>query len=144
MSREVKRVPLGFDWPQKEIWWGYLLEAMAKCERCPGEDCRVCYGKGEVCFSVEVPEGPGWQMWETTSEGSPISPVFETPEELARWLADTGASALGSQTATYDQWLAMIVGPGWALSGMLTVGDGMRLQSGVEALSDDVGGSDGE
>jgi len=47
-------------------------------------------------------------MWETTSEGSPISPVFESPEKLARWLADTGASAFGSQTATYEEWLSMI------------------------------------
>lgn len=64
----------------------------------------------------DPPTGDGWQMWETTSEGSPISPVFGTPEELARWLADTRASTFGSMTAGYDQWLAMIVGPGWAPS----------------------------
>ena len=34
-------------------------------------------------------------MYEDTSEGTPISPAFETPEELARWLADNGASAFG-------------------------------------------------
>ena len=47
-----------------------------------------------------------WMMYESTSEGTPISPAFATPEELARWLADTGASAFGSSTLTYDQWLA--------------------------------------
>jgi len=31
------------------------------------------------------------QMYEDTSEGTPISPVMETPEELARWLADRPA-----------------------------------------------------
>lgn len=49
------------------------------------------------------------QMYETCSEGTPISPVMKTPEELARWLADNGASAFGSMTATYDQWLATIL-----------------------------------
>lgn len=45
-------------------------------------------------------------MYEDTSEGTPISPAFATPEELARWLADNNASAFGGMTATYEQWLA--------------------------------------
>jgi hypothetical protein len=28
------------------------------------------------------------QMYETTTEGTPISPVMATPEELARWLCN--------------------------------------------------------
>lgn len=76
------------------------------------------------------PEGAatGWCMYETTSEGTPISPVFESPEALARWLADTGASAFGRDTATYDQWLRMAL-VGWAPSMVAT---GNVLQSGVE------------
>lgn len=49
-----------------------------------------------------------YQMYETTTEGTPISPVFDTPENLARWLADTGASSYANATATYEQWLARI------------------------------------
>jgi hypothetical protein len=45
-------------------------------------------------------------MYEDTSEGTPISPAFDTPEALARWLADNRASAFGSMTASYEQWLA--------------------------------------
>ena len=56
-----------------------------------------------------------WMMYESTSEGTPISPAFATAEELARWLADTGASAMGSMTATYEQWLATCRA-GWAPS----------------------------
>jgi hypothetical protein len=70
-----------------------------------------------------------YQMYETTSEGTPISPVFATPEELARWLADTGASASGSSTATYDQWLETIR-RGSAVT--MVIDDGC-LMSGVEA-----------
>ena len=71
-----------------------------------------------------------FMMYEDTTEGTPISSAFETPEELARWLADNGASAFGSSTATYEQWLATIK-RGWAPS-MIASSEG--LQSGVEAL----------
>ncbi len=70
-----------------------------------------------------------WQMYEDTTEGTPISPVFETPESLARWLADTGAPAFADMTAAYDQWLAMIQN-GSAVS-MVLGPEGMK--SGVEA-----------
>lgn len=68
-------------------------------------------------------------MYEDTSEGTPISPAFGTPEELARWLADTGASAFAGMTATYEQWLATCKS-GWAISAVI---DNGILKSGVEA-----------
>ena len=49
-------------------------------------------------------------MYEDTSEGTPISPAFETPEELARWLTDNGASAFGSSTGSYEGWLRVATG----------------------------------
>ena len=51
-----------------------------------------------------------FMMYENTSEGTPISPAFATTEELARWLADNGASAFGVMTANYDAWLGVIEG----------------------------------
>src|ERR1041384_7450143 len=110
MGREVKRVAMDFQWPLKEVWKGYL----ATSERGP-------------------PEGNGWQMWENTSEGSPISPVFEKPEDLARWLVDTKASAFGHQDASYEQWLHMITGTGYAVTAVIGSGG---IQSGVAAISD--------
>ena len=73
-----------------------------------------------------------FQMYETCTEGTPISPVMETPEVLARWLADNGASSFGSQTATYEQWLGMI-GEGWAMSAVMVGG---VIQSGVAAVGE--------
>lgn len=70
-------------------------------------------------------------MYESTTEGTPISPAFETPEELARWLADNGASAFGGMTATYEEWLATCR-RGWAPAGALIDG---AIMSGVEALA---------
>ena len=97
MSREVKRVPLNFNHPMGEIWEGYLNSC--------GDDCTEC--ENTVCPG-DPPKGEGYQMWETVSDGAPISPVFKTPEELAQWLSDTNASAFGNETATYDEWLKMI------------------------------------
>lgn len=84
--------------------------------------CGVCKGHGsievypgqrdaqEAWEPTPPPTGDGWQMWSTTSEGSPMSPVFASAEELARWLADSGASKFGSATASYDEWLAIVKG----------------------------------
>lgn len=77
-------------------------------------------------------EATHFQMYETTSEGTPISPVMESPEKLARWLADTGACSWASYTATYDQWLRVCNG-GFAPSAVETGG---TLSSGVEALTE--------
>lgn len=105
--------------------------------------CETCRGKGAVWESrawrhlakkwrrTEPPKGEGWQMWETTSEGSPISPVCESPEALARWLVDNNGSAFGSQGASYEEWLAMIQGTGWAPSAVAMDGE---LLSGVAAV----------
>lgn len=70
-------------------------------------------------------------MYEDTSEGTPISPAFKTPEELARWLADNGASSFADMTASYEQWLAVARG-GWAPSMVIENG---RMASGVEFIA---------
>lgn len=61
--------------------------------------CSACSGEGYVATaeqraahdawkSSEPPTGDGWQIWETVSEGSPISPAFATAEELATWMSN--------------------------------------------------------
>ena len=158
MGREVRIAAKDFKAPLKQTWWGYLLPPI-QCQSCEGigGDCAPCEGDGTVYPKVEPPayslasalgrlyqglmagesmgdfyrERYGWQMWETTSEGSPLSPVCDTSEDLAKWLTDNGASAFGGMTATYEQWLAMI-GEGSAISAMYSPATG--LVSGVEAV----------
>lgn len=74
-----------------------------------------------------------FMMYEDTSEGTPISPAFATPEELARWLADTGASAFADQTASYDAWLRIARG---GFSPSVVIQNGSMI-SGVEAFAGD-------
>lgn len=115
--------------------------ARAECKRL-GVDakCAHCAGSGEIWDSpedeqaadewtkTEPPAGDGYQIWETVSEGSPISPVFATPEELAQhlagkpWGADKGSS--------YEDWMRFINGPGWAVS---IVMDSTGIRSGPSA-----------
>jgi hypothetical protein len=82
-----------------------------------------------------MPNGPAEErthlmMYEDTSEGTPISPAFKTPEELARWLADNGASAFGRDTASYASWLRVARG-GFAPSMVMV--DGV-MQNGVSVI----------
>ena len=221
MGREVKRVPLDFEWPLNKPWQGYLNPHDAQCSACKGTGSTVasqrledlvsllmlsgtdarsgkCHPyfyeaplyrtRGKVCGSdmaeltealagrapsffghdcvdqwsarkkiitaaglpeswgvcpecdghgqprdvhaaseawqrTQPPTGPGYQIWETVSEGSPISPVFATAEELARHMTTTRWGA--DKGTDYDTWLKFINGPGWAPS-LVMDADGVR------------------
>ena len=118
MGREVKRVPLDFDYPLHKVWYGYQISF---CERCK-EFARIMGIPPKVykhiqdddpCpdwkqyFKVDPPKGEGYQLWGTTSEGEPRSPVFKTPEELAEWCAEND-TVFGDTRATKEEWLKMI------------------------------------
>jgi len=70
-------------------------------------------------------------MFETCTEGTPISPIFrrDQEEELAQWLADNNASAFAGEGASKEHWLATIK-DGGAVSALLLPGVG--IVSGVE------------
>lgn len=187
MSREVKRVPLDFDWPLNRPWDGYVQPRLPECQLCRGSGytparawlerlvtliliagehgarggelhpylsnllnrpdarppsrdmadltrglagrmdevlghdaldrwnatakivsaagldpltwgiCPACGGEGyeatpeqraqlDAWQRTDPPSGEGWQLWETVSEGSPITPVFATADELIEHL----------------------------------------------------------
>ncbi len=226
MGRELKRVPLDFDWPQDKVWEGYVNPHYEQCPTCKGlgnttarqrlQDlvsllmlsgsdaqrrkchpyfreaplfrtsgktcgpdmleltqalagrrpssfghdssdgweaerkiiaaaglpetwgyCPDCDGHGisrdkyaayEAWERTEPPKGDGYQVWETVSEGSPISPVFATPEELARHMTGTRWGA--DKGTAYEQWLKFILGAGVAMS---MVSDSSGVRTGVQA-----------
>lgn len=78
------------------------------CQTCNGEaiDPR-CKEKYEAWLDFEPPIGDGYQMWETTSEGSPSSPVFATLESLCEWCADN-ATTFADFKATKEKWMKML------------------------------------
>jgi len=89
--------------------WGY-------CEACDGKgdvwDIPQAEEAAEDWEETPPPEGEGWQVWETVSEGSPVSPVFATREELAEYLVEEGYSEKAVEGFIRDGWCfsAMVVG----------------------------------
>lgn len=77
-------------------------------------------------------EATHWRMFETVSEGSPVSPPFATPEELAQWCADHPQEVYSG--GTYEQWLAICHGA-FAPSGVSI--NGGPIMTGVEAIGKD-------
>lgn len=98
-----------------------LIEARAKRLGVFGK-CSVCNGEGtlphpneairklhEEWKKYEPPTGAGYQLWETCSEGSPVSPVFASAEELADWCAEN-ATIFASEKTSRVIWLKMFIG----------------------------------
>lgn len=95
------------------------VDARCKRERVRQRRCPRCKGEGSVwpspaikkqCErwkSTDPPKGDGFQLWETTSEGSPVSPVFRTLDDLCTWAADN-ATTFGSNRATAAEWRSML------------------------------------
>lgn len=112
LSREY-RAPFGHD--ACDRW-----SAMKAVVRAAGLDpdawctCQTCKGHAmhpadivpsEAWECTEPPEGDGWQMWETTTEGSPQTPVFATAGELAEHCAEH-CTVFADMRWTAEQWLA--------------------------------------
>jgi hypothetical protein len=214
MSREVKRVPLDFEWPLNEVWPGYVRPDLPECKLCRGSGytagamwlqaivnliliagehgkgggrlhpylamlenrpdamppsrdlgevcdglagrqpslgfhdaidcwtatkkivaaagvdpdtwgtCSACGGDGddatpeqkaenEAWERSDPPEGEGWQLWETVSEGSPVTPVFRTAAQLVDHLVvvegyrRSAAEALVEQVASFGTFIGV-------------------------------------
>ena len=126
MGRELKRVPMDFDYPIGKVWYGYYCapsfchsEYSAGCEGCKEfarilgipkseyGDCPAFEKHFNITPTIEPPKGEGYQLWETTSEGSPSSPVFATLDELCKW-CETNATTFADNKATKEEWKKML------------------------------------
>lgn len=139
LSEKEPTDPFGFDCIAA---WTATKKIMAAGGLDPetATTCPVCGGDGvdpEVKAAYEAweredpPAGDGWQLWSTTTEGHPMTPVFATADELARYCADEKVSSFGGMTQTYLEWLEFFEGPGWAPSAVTVNG---VFMSGVEAV----------
>lgn len=136
MGREVRRVPA--DWVHPVNEKGHhipLLQGYSKDLRSYQEDkdnwengifpsyttegCKswsyekyagTCPQKQDYMPEWEPEICTHYQMYETCSEGTPISPVFADPYKLAKWLFTNNASFFGSYTISKNEWLEIILG----------------------------------
>ena len=129
MGRELRRMPMNFDYPLGAVWQGYLIrDSLSLCDGEDEEDCEICkaYAKvkgipldDEGCPDfkaylaepirllkelLDPPAGNGYQLWETTSEGAPISPVFATLDELCAW-CEEGATVFADWKISKTEWM---------------------------------------
>lgn len=162
MGREVRRVPKNWEHPMVEMdrYVNGRVQKVMGHQPMFDEDFESAMDEWYAKFKAYAPADhdnePYWEyngappdpayyrpkwsdaerthlmMYEDTSEGTPISPAFETPEELARWLVDNEASSFAGMTATYEQWLRVCKG-GWAPSMVIDSG---VMKSGVEFVAD--------
>ncbi len=81
-------------------------------------------------------EATWYQLWETVSEGTPVSPPFATQEELIAHLAAHGDGGWGASSPGgwgIERARRFVMNEGWAPS--MVVSDG-RIVSGVEFVTE--------
>ena len=100
-AEEVNAVQEGGGMGHDAINRFILVEFRAKkmgvyglCERCQG--CGQLWPDEETKVACEAwegtppAEGLAWQVWENVSDGSPVTPAFENPEDLIEHLVKYG------------------------------------------------------
>lgn len=98
-----------------------------KCQPCAGEGVDPASKDAYANWRpTEPPGGEGYQLWETVSEGSPVSPVFATAEDFVQFLRSEGHSE-------HAAW--RFIETGWAPSAVI-VHDrtGSSIHSNIDAL----------
>lgn len=101
------------------------------------DECQVCGGHGiapevfeayEAWSEEEPPAGDGYQVWETVSEGSPITPVLPTAEAMIEWLVANGDG--WDRPVSREAAEKFVRGSGWVPS---TVMVGGTITTGIES-----------
>lgn len=109
---------------------GHLANALVKVA---GFDerwgiCPICDGHGDdpalraaadAWKPTPPPDGPGFQVWESVTSGSPISPVFKTEIALENWLVANGSSRAAAKFfigATWEPSMSATVSPTGAVT----------------------------
>ena len=112
---------------KKYLYFGYdcisqfiIAETRAKRLGVYGK-CKCCKGTGKIFLNqkieelynawdnysyIQPPIGEGYQLWSTTIDG-PISPVFRSIEELARYCTEN-KTVFADYTMSYDEWYRFI------------------------------------
>lgn len=89
----------------------------------------------ETCRPAFAEEPTWWQVYETVSEGTPVSPAFETKEALIDYLAEHGdfwAQHRGDPPPSREVARRFVEG-GWAPSAIVTAG---RVRTGIDSVEE--------
>jgi hypothetical protein len=84
MGRQIVRVPPGFRHPVDNT--GVVIVG----------------AHHEALHSIPNDQKTAFQIYENVTEGSPVSPIFQSLDELSSWLTDQGAPASHIQRLLSD------------------------------------------
>lgn len=83
-----------------------------KCDACNGTGENWQHPKAKSLYKnwkdYEPPRGEGFQLWSTTTEGHPMTPVFATLSDLCDYCEKERVSVFGDSTATKEEWMKML------------------------------------
>jgi hypothetical protein len=88
------------------------LGITSECPRCDGAGTigtdaqRKAYDEWK---GADPPVGEGWQVWETVSEGSPVSPVYPTKDALIAALIKDGHSRKAAENFAESAWAPSMI-----------------------------------
>lgn len=161
MGREIRRVPPGWEHPKTKRRNGeFGFQPMFdKSYREAAEEWDRGYREWEPRDSFRwfweregVPpedgamyrpdwteaEATGWCLYETVSEGTPVTPVFANAEGLIAYLAERGdfwAQRSGQGGMGMERARAFVESGGWAPSFVMSAENG--VQDGATAMADE-------
>lgn len=154
MGREIRRVVPNWEHPKREFIGPREDDYQPMYDRCwedAFEEFLDYYKKHGTKDTLDyfgsppdpqyhrpkwTEDGSWYQVYETVTEGTPVSPPFETKEELVKYLSENGdfwAQRRGSALMSYDKALEF-VNQGWVPSGMIS---GWTVKANYECLSND-------
>jgi len=85
-----------------------LPKEWGRCPVCGGEDVDPAVRAAYDAWSPTAPPtGEGYQLWNTTTEGHPMSPVFATLDALCAW-CEPNAMTFANHRATAAEWKQML------------------------------------
>ena len=135
MGREIRRVPKGWEHPRdsqgeykhmcdstyKDAAEKYVKEFLewqddtSEIAKHKDDGCKYYwefagYPPDEDNYRPEFESEPTcYQVYQTVSEGTPVSPVFETKDELKVWLVNNGWTAEGADRFADSEWQPTLV-----------------------------------
>lgn len=105
-------------------------DAAELCPDCGGHGATEAYpgqrAEADAWEPTGPPEGEGWQVWESVSEGSPVTPVFPTRAALVDHLCTAEQRVTLRQGPMSRHEAEAFVDAGWVPSGMTVNGQGIE------------------
>ena len=128
MGREIRRVPPGWQHPKdyaghyKSLYDRTWREAMRSWMDDYGDEWETWTDEEDIdpppdpqYYRPEWSEEPtAYQVYETVSEGTPVSPVFSSLDDVRTWVISQGHSEKAAdEFCRLGHAFSFMIGPGW-------------------------------